>query len=86
VELVRRNRDDVVRVLRTMRFRISEPVADIGDTTIRRSDSVTVGKDLTVKWDVTVRRNRDTSGTRRPTAADTTARDSTRRPPPESYR
>jgi hypothetical protein len=85
VELVRRNRDDVVHVLRTMRFRISEPLADAVDTTIRRSDSVTVGKDLTVKWDVTIRRNRDTSGARRPTPADTTSRDSTRRPPPESY-
>jgi hypothetical protein len=85
VELVRRNRDDVVHVLRTMRFRISEPLADAVDTTIRRSDSVSVGKDLTVKWDVTIRRNRDTSKTRRPTPTDTAPRDSTR-PPPESYR
>jgi hypothetical protein len=69
VELVRRNRGDVVRVLRTMRFRISKPTAeDVVDTTVRRVDSVQVGKDITVKWDVTVRRNRDSS-----------ARDSSRR-------
>lgn len=75
VELVRRNRDDVVRVLRTMRFRISESAAaDIADTTVTRTDSVTVGKDLTVKWDVTVRRNRDTTKGR-----DSTRRDSTER-------
>lgn len=62
VELVRRNRDDVVRVLRTMRFRIAEPASDdIADTTVTRSDSMTVGKDVTVKWDVTVRRKRDST-------------------------
>jgi hypothetical protein len=73
VELVRRNREDLVRVLRTMRFRIAEPVADdIADTAVTRTDSVTVGKDVTVKWDVTVRRRRDT------TAARKSARDSTR--------
>ena len=77
VELVRRNRDDLVRVLRTMRFRISEPVADdIADTTVTRSDSVTVGKGLTVKWDVTVRRNRDTTGARKPASPDSTRPDS----------
>lgn len=78
VELVRRNRDDLVRVLRTMRFRISEPVADeIADTTVTRSDSMTVGKDLTVKWDVTVRRNRDTTVPRKRASPDTTRPDST---------
>ena len=86
VELVRRNRDDVVRVLRTMRFRISETIADdIGDTTVNRSDSVMVGKDITVKWDVTVRRNRDTTGARRPgSGSDSARRDSTDKkvPPP----
>jgi hypothetical protein len=62
VDLVRRNRGDIVRVLRTMRFRISEPAADdIADTAVTRSDSVTVGKGVTVKWDVTVRRNRDSA-------------------------
>jgi hypothetical protein len=77
VELVRRNRDDVVRVLRTMRFRIAEPTTDdVVDTTITRSDSVTVGKDLTVKWDVTVRRNRDSTG-RKPASPDSARRDST---------
>jgi hypothetical protein len=77
VELVRRNRDDVVRVLRTMRFRIAEPLPDdIADTTVTRSDSVTVGKDVTVKWDVTVRRNRDTTA-RKPAPRDSTRRDST---------
>jgi hypothetical protein len=76
VELVRRNRDDVVRVLRTMRFRISEPAADeVADTAVTRSDSVTVGKDVTVKWDVTVRRNRDT--TRKRASRDTAQPDST---------
>jgi hypothetical protein len=78
VELVRRNRGDVVRVLRTMRFRISEPVSDdIADTTVTRTDSVTVGKDLTVKWDVTVRRNRDTT-TRKPASRDSARADSTK--------
>jgi hypothetical protein len=77
VELVRRNRDDVVRVLRTMRFRISETAADdLPDTTVTRSDSVTVGKDLTVKWDVTVRRNRDTTAVRK-AKPDSTRPDST---------
>jgi hypothetical protein len=77
VELVRRNRDDVVRVLRTMRFRISRPTThDIVDTTITRTDSVTVGKDLTVKWDVTVRRNRDSSRAKKPASADSTPPDS----------
>ncbi len=79
VELVRRNRDDVVRVLRTMRFRISEPAAeDVADTTITRTDSVAVGKDLTVKWDVTVRRHRDSTGARKsaPVRPDSTRRDS----------
>jgi hypothetical protein len=76
VELVRRNRDDVVRVLRTMRFRIAEPSAeDIADTSVTRTDSVTVGKDLTVKWDITVRRNRDTSPVGKRASA---ARDSAR--------
>ena len=76
VELVRRNRDDVVRVLRTMRFRISESAAaEITDTAITRRDSVTVGKDLTVKWDVTVRRNRDTTKGRDSTRPDSTERD-----------
>jgi hypothetical protein len=82
VELVRRNRDDVVRVLRTMRFRIAESAgADVVDTTITRTDSVTVGKDVTVKWDVTVRRNRDTAKDRKPGAArpDSARRDSTER-------
>ncbi|MFN2563908.1 MAG: hypothetical protein ABR499_02695 [Gemmatimonadaceae bacterium] len=82
VDLVRRNRDDVVRVLRTMRFRISESAADdlaVGDTSVTRSDSVTVGKDVTVKWDVTVRRNRDTAAARRRAraGADTARPDST---------
>jgi hypothetical protein len=83
VELVRRNRADVVRVLRTMRFRISEPVADeltdVADTSVTRSDSVRVGKDVTVKWDVTVRRNRDTTRTKQPAGAppDSARRDST---------
>jgi len=77
VELVRRNRDDLVRVLRTMRFRIAEPAADdIADTTITRSDSVTVGKDVTVKWDVTVRRNRDTTAARKQASPDSTPPDS----------
>jgi hypothetical protein len=76
VELVRRNRADVVRVLRTMRFRIAEPSAeDITDTSVTRTDSVTVGKDLTVKWDITVRRNRDTSQVGKAASA---ARDSAR--------
>jgi hypothetical protein len=76
VELVRRNRGDVVRVLRTMRFRISESAAaEITDTAITRRDSVTVGKDLTVKWDVTVRRNRDTTKGRDSTRPDSTERD-----------
>jgi hypothetical protein len=80
VELVRRHRRDVVRVLRTMRFRISELAADdIADTTITRTDSVTVGKDLTVKWDVTVRRTRDTTGVRKPTSPDSTRPDSSDR-------
>jgi hypothetical protein len=81
VELVRRNRDDLVRVLRTMRFRISEPaagdIADIADTAVTRSDSVTVGKDVTVKWDVTVRRNRDTTAARKRASRDSTRPDST---------
>jgi hypothetical protein len=78
VELVRRNRDDVVRVLRTMRFRISELAADdVADTSVTRSDSVTVGKDLTVKWDVTVRRNRDTTAARKRAPRDSTRPDST---------
>jgi hypothetical protein len=77
VELVRRNRDDVVRVLRTMRFRISEPAADVVDTTVTRSDSVTVGKDVTVKWDITVRRNRDSAAARK-AARDSTRPDSTK--------
>jgi hypothetical protein len=69
-----------------MRFRISESIADdIGDTTVKRSDSVTVGKDITVQWDVTVRRKRDTTGARRPgSGSDSARRDSTDRklPPP----
>lgn len=84
VELVRRNRADVVRVLRTMRFRIAEPasdeLADVGDTSVTRSDSISVGKDVTVKWDVTVRRNRrDSSAAKQaaPARRDTTRRDST---------
>ncbi len=78
VELVRRNRDDVVRVLRTMRFRISEPASDdIADTTVTRTDSVAVGKDLTVKWDVTVRRKRDTAA-RKPASRDSARPDSTK--------
>lgn len=69
VELVRRNRGDVVRVLRTMRFRIAEPTADdIADTSVTRTDSMTVGKDVTVKWDITVRRNRDTTKAARDSA------------------
>jgi hypothetical protein len=69
VELVRRNRGDVVRVLRTMRFRIAEPAADeIADTSVTRTDSMTVGKDVTVKWDITVRRNRDTTRAARDSA------------------
>lgn len=82
VELVRRNRDDVVRVLRTMRFRVSESIADdVGDTTVQRTDSVMVGKDITVKWDVTVRRNRDTAKARprSGSVSDSTRRDSTDR-------
>lgn len=85
VELVRRNRDDLVRVLRTMRFRVSESIADdVGDTTVQRTDSVMVGKDITVKWDVTVRRNRDTAKARPGSVSDSTRRDSTDRkaPPP----
>jgi hypothetical protein len=78
VELVRRNRDDLVRVLRTMRFRISEPAAlDVADTTVTRTDSVSVGKGLTVKWDVTVRRKRDTTAARKPTSRDSVRPDST---------
>jgi hypothetical protein len=85
VELVRRNRADVVRVMRTMRFRVSETAADEladTDTAVTRSDSVSVGKGVTVKWDVTVRRNRDTTGTKRgatTAAADSARRDSTPR-------
>jgi hypothetical protein len=80
VELVRRNRGDVVRVLRTMRFRIAESAADdlaAVDTSVTRSDSVSVGKDVTVKWDITVRRNRDTTRAR-PATRDSARRDSTR--------
>jgi hypothetical protein len=78
VELVRQNRGDVVRVLRTMRFRIAEPTADdltALDTAITRSDSVAVGKDVTVKWDVTIRRKRDTTRAR-PSPPDSVRRDS----------
>jgi hypothetical protein len=82
VELVRRNRADVVRVLRTMRFRVAESVADdlaVGDTSVTRSDSVSVGKGVTVKWDVTVRRTRDTAAATKAPAArrDSARRDST---------
>jgi hypothetical protein len=81
VELVRRNRADIVRVMRTMRFRVSETAADEladTDTSVTRSDSVSVGKGVTVKWDVTVRRNRDTSATKgSATRSDSARRDST---------
>jgi hypothetical protein len=81
VDLVRRNRADVVRVMRTMRFRVSETSADelaAGDTSVTRSDSVSVGKGVTVKWDVTVRRSRDTSATKgTSTRPDSARRDTT---------
>lgn len=65
VDLVRRNRSDLVRVMRTMRFRVAESVSDnVSDTSVTRSDSVNIGKDVTVKWDVTVKRRSDSAAGR----------------------
>ena len=78
VELVRRNRGDLVRVMRTMRFRVSDlDPDDIADTTVTRTDSVNVGKGVTVKWDVTVRRNRDSAAVKKAAPPDSTRPDST---------